>query len=241
MRRYWILIVGLLLPAYAFSGRPLNTEDAAVAGKGVVQIEFSWDVFHYPHALTDHTPLLVPIYGLTSRLDVMLDIPYTFRQTPEGNRLHGWNDVVVSAKYLIVSGSRRLPALATLVSLKTRTGDERQGLGSGALDGAVILAATYTHRRWTGHGMLGWILVGNDADQVSLGAAGEYRISPTLSAVAELTADQSPGQLRQGVFSAMFGLYYTLSPRAVLDLGIRRGIDNHRPIWHLTVGTSLTL
>ena len=72
----WILVLG----NSSFAYRPFGTEDAGVAGKGVVQTETSFDSLKWNDGKTERNFLLVPIYGLTDNLEVSAEILRALRR-----------------------------------------------------------------------------------------------------------------------------------------------------------------
>lgn len=67
--KYWkrcipIMVMVTISPLFAY--RPLGTEDAGVAGKGVFQLEVSYDYLKWESGHFEYLFLIVPIYGQKS-------------------------------------------------------------------------------------------------------------------------------------------------------------------------------
>ena len=54
-----IMLSMIIAPALAY--RPFGTEDAGVAGKGVIQFEGSWDYLRWNDGMIEKNYLFVPI------------------------------------------------------------------------------------------------------------------------------------------------------------------------------------
>src|SRR3972149_4987239 len=94
-------------PIYA--GRPFSTEDAGVAGNGTLQLELSFD---YAKTGSDksYSFLTVPIYGVSERLEVSLEFPYTWILPEEEKNVDGLEDISFIVKGLLIEESQDVPA-----------------------------------------------------------------------------------------------------------------------------------
>lgn len=114
LKKGFVLGLFMILAAgNASAYRPLGTEDAGVAGKGVAQAEVSWDYLKWDNdeVEDEQVLMLVPIYGLTERLEISVEVPYLIHDLEDGSE-EGIGDVNLVAKYLLVEEGEKNPAFA---------------------------------------------------------------------------------------------------------------------------------
>lgn len=155
-----VFISAMAVSAYAY--RPFVTEDAGVAGKGVIQLETSWDYLDWDNDDAEHALLFVPIYGITERLELSAEIPYLFHEQEDGI-----GDINVVGKFLMLNETEKFPAFTLKGILKTSSGDADRGLGSGDLDYSIVLVTSKGFGSLTLHGMLGYTFVGDMGRRMS--------------------------------------------------------------------------
>ena len=124
-------VLVFLTAGIASAYRPLTTENAGVAGKGVARTEVSWDNIKWKNADKEDIFLLVPIYGLTENLELSVEIPYLYHKPSSGASEEGIGDINIVAKYLLVPGGTESPAFAVKGVVKMDNGDYDRGLEAG--------------------------------------------------------------------------------------------------------------
>ena len=77
----------------AFAYRPFATEDAGVAGQGVTQVEVSLDRLEWKNGDDDFMFMVVPIYGVTEKLEVSAELPYLWHEPDTGDSESGVGDM----------------------------------------------------------------------------------------------------------------------------------------------------
>lgn len=248
MRRLaFLLILGITFsPANSFAYRPFVTEDAGVAGKGVVQLETSWDYLNWENGDTENVFLLVPIYGITDRIEVSTEIPYLFHNPKEGDDEDGIGDINIVGKFLMLSETDRLPAFTLKGVVKPPTGDEDRGLGSGDWDYSIVLVTSKGFGVLTFHAMLGYTFAGDSGDEnirdiYLYGLAVDYGLTERFHIVTEVSGNSHPDRtVDDDPLSGLLGITYKISEKIIFDTGVRYGFNDSAPKWDYTAGVSIT-
>lgn len=233
-------------PAVSLAYRPFATEDAGVAGKGVAQLELSWDRVWWRNGDVEHVLLMVPIYGFTDRLEVSAEIPYLVHDPADDQSHHGIGDITLVGKFLVLQETGARPALALKGIVKMNSGNQKRSLGSGDWDVGAAVAASKTLARLTLHAMLGYTFVGDSGDDnirnIALyGVAADYRVTDAFHVVAEVAGNQHPDRTeRADPLSVLLGVTYALFDGLVLDAGVRRGLTPSAPTWDVFTGLSVS-
>lgn len=229
---------------YAY--RPLGTEDAGVAGRGVVQTEISWDYLKWKNGNMDQILLLVPIYGITDNLELSFEIPYLFHETEARDLKEGIGDINLVAKYLLIQEEDRNPSLAVKGVVKMDNGDYDKGLGSGDRDYSLFAIASKSVNNFTLHGQLGYTWIGDGKykgirDIIIYGIAVDYGIIESFHFLAEVIGNRHPHRHEnEHPLNVLSGVTYSLSDKVILDFAYRRGLTNPSPEWSTTGGVSIT-
>ncbi len=240
------LITLLAAPTTSFAYRPFITEDAGVAGKGVAQLEASWDYLHWKNGDSDHAFLLVPIYGVTEKLEMSAEVPYILHKAEGERKVNGIGDINVVAKYQLFEEKEILPAFAIKGVIKTNSGSTTKGLGTGDLDYSLVAAASKTLGPFTLHTMFGYTFVGDNGDgnirDIFLyGFAADYALTDAFHLVGEVAGNRNPDMTEKNdPVSGLVGATYRISEKVTLDGGMRFGFNDAAPDWNSTVGVTIT-
>ncbi|MBM2839146.1 MAG: hypothetical protein HW415_1771 [Deltaproteobacteria bacterium] len=235
----------LLAASNSFAYRPLTTEDAGVAGKGVAQAEVSWDNIKWKNSDKEDIYLLVPIYGLTENLELSVEIPYHYHKPSSDPSEEGTGDINIVAKYILVPGGTESPAFAVKGVVKMDNGDYDRGLGSGDKDYSIVAALSETVGQLTGHAQIGYTWTGDKKDKrldmTLYGAALDYALSDFIHILAEVTAERHPERLEhENPLIALTGITYKVSDSLVVDAAYRWGLNDSVRFTSTTVGASIT-
>ncbi|MEW6003595.1 MAG: transporter [Nitrospirota bacterium] len=252
IQRFW-KFAGLLLticfmgiPNSSFAYRPFATEDAGVAGKGVTQLEISWDYLKWKNSDRENILLLVPIYGITDRIELSAEVPYLFHNPEDEKSERGISDINIVSKFLILEEKDIRPAFTLKGVVKTKSGDEEKGLGSGDIDYSLVAVASKTIGDFELHGMIGYTFVGDNGEEnirniYLYGVAADYGITEKFHVVAEIAGNRHPDRFSdKDPLSGLFGVTYEVSDKIILDGGVRYGFNDAVPKWSTTIGVSLT-
>jgi hypothetical protein len=233
-------------PATCLAYRPFITEDAGVAGKGVAQLETSWDYLNWRGGDVDNAFLLVPIYGVTERLEMSLEIPYLLHNPDTGSNVDGIGDLNVVGKYLIFEEKDMWPAFAFKGAIKTNSGSSSKGLGTGDLDYSLVAVASKTLGRFTLHANFGYTFVGDDGnanigDTYLYGFAADYAMTEAFHLVSEIAGNRNPDRtVGSDPVIGLIGAYYKISEKVTVDCGMRFGFNDAAPRLNSTLGMTLT-
>lgn len=241
----FVLMAMVFSPVLAY--RPLGTEDAGVAGKGVVQVESSWDYLKWNDGKLERNFLFVPIYGWTDNLEISAEIPYLFHANADGTSPSGAGDVNLVLKDLLYSEGESAPALALKAVVKLDNGNYGQGLGSGDKDYSFFAVASKTLGRNIVHAHVGYTLVGKAQSgalrDVSLFGLGvDCALTDAVHLLAEINGNRHPDSAAsEDPRNWLMGITYKLSDKLIFDLAGRGGLTKASPDWSLTTGLSATL
>ncbi len=227
--------------------RPFITEDAGVAGKGVFQLEGSWDYLDLRDGQHEHALLFVPIAGVSDRIEVSLEIPYLFHNFSDSDgSVSGIGDVNAVVKGLVIEEQAMIPAFALRGSIKTNTGDASEGLGSGDIDLSFAAAASKALGDFILHAMFGYTVVGDNGDSnirdiYYYGFAVDYGLTEQFHLCTEFTGNRNSDRTAEDdPMLAFVGGYYEFSERVIVDTGVRFGLNDDAPAWNTTLGVTFT-
>ena len=233
-----VMLIFILSLNFVYAGRPIATEDIGVAGKGIFELEISWDRFQWGGSVHDDLYSIVVNYGLTDRLQIGTELPYLSLQSPNFSIMHGISDIIFSAKYLMINESRKYPGLAVLGAIKTNSGNAPKGLGSGNLDYGLVLSTTKSINRLAIHAMAGYFVTETLDDFISYGIGIEFLVSSRLNLAAEIIGDSFVELPVSDPVMGLIGFSYAFSNTFVVDSGVRIGLTETAPNLNLTIGIS---
>lgn len=238
-----VLVIWFLFTCYEFGHtyRPFATEDAGVAGKGVIQLEVSYDFVEERDEDKEHNLLLVPIYGITERIELSAEIPCKFLSPKDGKTVGGVGDIALAGKILLLEEKGIMPTLTIKPVLKTPTGDKEREIGTGHLDFGLFAVKSKTLGKLQLHSMLGYTIIGDEADEIGYGVGGDYNLMDKIHLVGELTGSVVLNKPAEGhPMNALIGVIYNFSGNLIFDVGLRLGITEASPKLNITAGISVT-
>lgn len=230
----------------AHAARPLVTEDAVVAGKGITQLEVGIDYTKVGNKGEGTTLLISPIHGATEDTEFSLKLPYIFGRPDNPSNVEGWGDVSFIMKHLIVDEGDKNPAFLVRMAIKLPTGDEEKGLGTGDANLGFLGVLTKNIGSSTIHLNLGYTFVGNqdegsDNNEVNLGIAGEYGIGKKTRIVGEIYGLYHPDyEAREIERRALLGLTYRLDDTLTFDCAAKRGLEGASDEYGIIGGVTIT-
>jgi hypothetical protein len=249
MRVIFILSLFLLLLAAtsAFAYRPFNTEDAGVAGKGVLQTEISYDFLKWKGGDTDQIFLLVsPIYGPTENLELSIETPFVIHKSKDV-RSEGVGDINLVGKYVLLwDRYETKDALLTMKGVvKLNSGDFNKGLGHGDTEYSLFPVVSKTiGESLTIHGQAGYTFV-TDRESPSLrdyyfyGLALDLALTKPLHFVTEFTGNENPDRNLGQQNVALAGFTYEVNKQIILDATVKKGIGSASPDWGWGIGAAI--
>jgi len=250
MRRFsgLIIVIGFILfpNFFAHAYRPFVTEDAGVAGKGVLQLEVSWDYLKWENDEKDNIFLFVPVIGVTERIELSVEIPYLFHNPDKGNRGNGIGDVSIVGKLLLIEEKSKIPGFTLKGIVKTESGDEEKSLGTGDEHYSIVAVMSKTIRDFQFHSMFGYTFIGNDEKEnlrniYLYGIGADYDLTEKISLVSEVVGNKrSDKKADHDPVSGMIGGILKVSDNLAFDAGVRFGFNNSAPDWNTTAGIAIT-
>ena len=195
----------------------------------------------------DFNTFFLPLaYGVTDRLMVGVDIPYS-RQ--ESDRSHaderGLDDINVGITYRLLDEGIGRPAVGVVGFAALPTADKDKGLGTEKLDaGFKFILSKSLLPRLVGHINVGYTFVGKSSEfkrrnEVTGGVGVEYAITPRLSALAEVVANtnredgRKPNgdEIRQSDLQAVgrAGFRYIFNDWLTGSIGVSGGFTHDSP------------
>lgn len=241
------LLLMLITTTSAFAYRPFNTEDAGVAGNGVLQTEISYDFLKWKGGDTDQIFLLVsPIYGPTENLELSIETPFVIHKSKDV-RSEGVGDINLVGKYVLLwDRYETKDALLTLKgTVKLNSGDFNKGLGRGDTEYSLFpVVSKIIGESLTVHGQVGYTFVTDREspllrDYYFYGLALDFALTKPLHFVTELTGNENPdGNLGQQNI-ALAGFTYEVNKHITLDATVKQGLGNASPDWEWGIGAAI--
>ena len=232
-----ILITGFAVSMAAF----FAVSSSCVAEKGdfesEAELEYVKDGNDKETGLT-----FVLAYEASENCAIGMEIPYLWLD-PEGEAsVDGIGDIEIGPEYCLFEGSDSLPAAALGLTIKTATGDEDKGLGSGEIDYA--LKAIFS-KELIGTAFdleLGYTLVGGEGedDVFSYELASEYPLNESFSLAGEISGETAfEGGFDDNPCDGKLGLNYALSESAALSAGFGFTFSDAGPDYSVTTGVAV--
>jgi hypothetical protein len=95
------------------------------------------------------------VYGISDRQEITFEMPYLSQDSQ-----HGFGDVILGTKYMILKESKTLPGIAPTFEWKLRNASTQRGLGTGAYDYDLRVPIQKTWNRFTALANIGYTIIG---------------------------------------------------------------------------------
>ena len=229
-----------IMPSIVYAARPLSTDDADVVEQEHIEIESGFE--YVGQTDSEKNLSFVLKYGLVNNLDLGVELPYGFIDSSESSDVDGIGDVKIIAKHHLLDETDNHPALAWSFTLKTKTGNEDKGLGSGEIDYILNGICTKEIFGFIAHLNLGYTFVGEpegeDLDDVfSYSLALGYPINKALNIVGEILGETTfDGDFNDNPCSGLAGLNYDFNEMVSYDFGVGFKISEASPDYTVTTG-----
>ncbi len=246
------IIAGVLAVLFGLSGKghaahPLITDDAGTQGRGKAQLELIGEFDHEKKdgvTTEDFVFPTIPVisYGMNDATDIVLGISYLHMRTSElqdTTTVDGISDASIELKWRFYEKDGLSFALKPGITLPT--GNDEKGLGAGRTTSHLFFIATKEITSWAFHINLGYIRNDNTVDErIDLwhaSLAGVVDVVKNLKAVANIgiekdrdkSSNADPGFI-------LGGLIYSISENLDIDLGIKKGFNNHGTDYSIPAG-----
>ena len=243
-RPFRIGVVALVLalgPAWAWGGRPLDTEDTGTVEPGKAELELSGD---YIRGLQLDAGLFKGVLsvGVLPGFEARIESAVLLLAPEERPTRAGVTDTLLGFKYRLLDEADTAPAVLAGLTVLVPTGDERRGLGADEVAVGLVAVGSKTFGPVTLTGNLGYTFVTPDRelDFWTLAASLEYRVRKAWILVGEVVsavgADRAPdlAVLRAGAI-------YVVGDRLKLDGAVGVGLTRRSPDVLVTVGLTISL
>ncbi len=243
---FLLFILHFALCTDVHAARPLVTEDAVVAGKGITQLEMGIDYTKAGNRGEGMTLLLSPIHGVAEDTEFSLKVPYIIAKPYDPSKVDGWGDTSFIMKHLLVAEDEKTPAFLIRMALKLPTGDKDKGLGTGDTNVGFLGALTKDFNPATIHLNIGYTFVGDQNtgrynNEVNYGIAGEYGIGKKFRVVGEIYGlyhpDYKAAEIERRI---LLGLTYRIDDTFTIDLAAKRGLEGTGDEYGFIGGLTIT-
>ncbi|MFG0257641.1 MAG: transporter [Phycisphaerales bacterium JB043] len=224
--------------------RPDFTESPITVDAGVVQVELSF--FDYSRNGRAETFTLAPTnlkLGLTSDMDLQFVFEPYVDEDDGARDADGFGDIQVRLKKNIWGNDGGRTALAVMPFVKIPTASD--DLGNDHVEGGFIVPFSVEVTDRVGVGLMGELdLVYDDGDDdydvefIVSGVIG-YDLTERLGGYAELVLNESTESDRDLQSILGVGATYSLSPDAMLDVGVNFGLGGDADDVNLFAGMTI--
>lgn len=222
--------------------RPLNTDDAYTIKKGTWSTSLG-EVFLRHDRDDRQFDIVIDIaHSFIENLEVGLQAPYTFLDPRDGDSEDGIGDITIRPEYQFLQEADNVPAVSGWVAVKTNTGSEDNGLGTGAthISFAGNLSKKFSGPAWF-HINLGYTVTDSDSmDNVFFyKVAGEYLIRDRLKLVGEIVGQGNHDpDATDDPLEWLLGFIYEIPNGLILDFGFGTGLTDASPDIRVTGGVT---
>ena len=257
------LLLLVVVPAASWAAPPYVTDDAGTQGRGNWQLELTGEYVHHDKTadvagmsvnqerkVTSVGPVLT--YGVTDTIDIAVGASYLRDQTVENGATvqdsRGMTDSTIEVKWRFYE--RDGLSLAVKPGLLLPTGNENEGLGTGAVSWGVNGILTYETGAWTWLANIAYseIHYKNAEDSETnhrhlwriSGGLG-YLVFEKLKLAAEAGVRTNPAKDdpflpgRNGNFATL-GFIYSPSRNIDIALGYRKSTNDAESDWAIPFG-----
>jgi outer membrane putative beta-barrel porin/alpha-amylase len=223
----------------AWAGRPLDTEDTATLDPGRAELELSLALAQDSgdRAWAGAVALNA---GVAPSLELGVELPGAYLQREGIADQAGVGDLVLVLKHRVLGETEWRPALLANLRVRLPTGDADRGLGADGVDVLARLAVSKTFASLTLTLNGGYVFVTADRarDAWLVSGAGEYRVSPAWTVVAEV-ASVLGARAAADVAVARGGVVYALTSAIRFDMAVGTGLTRTSPGLWATAGITI--
>lgn len=235
----------LLCSVNALAGledRPLNTDDAYTIKKGTWSTSIGEVFLRHDNHDRQFDTVIDIANSFIENLEIGLQAPYTFLDPKEGRSEDGIGDITIRPEYQFLQETDNTPAMSGWVAVKTNTGSEDSGLGTGAthISFAGNLSKKFSGPAWF-HINLGYTVTDSgDMDNVFFyKVAGEYLMRERLKLVGEIVGQGNhDSEATNDPLEWLLGFIYEIPNGLIVDMGFGTGLTDASPDIRLTGGVT---
>ena len=224
----WVILAGISCAGIALAAHPLQTEDTGTQGAGNVEFEngLSWSRTAGSKAFT-YQPQVS--YGLTPKLDLIVQPLWLSNRDEGGETVRGWGDTNLDAKWRFFGEA----PLSFAVRAGTTLATSQRGLGipHSKVSMHALLAATCDVAPFSAHGNVALTQNPNGTGERShigrvsgaLMWAANEQLTLTVDGGAESNADPARSSWPA---TLLIGAIYTVRPGLDVDIGYQFSVSS---------------
>lgn len=249
MRKVCILVVLVVTICFGLSkvseaARPLSTDDTGTVEKGEFELETGYE--YVKQNTEENNFSIVLTSGVLKNMDIGIEIPYNFIEKKKSDNVDGIGDIMVCSKYRLWKETTSYPAGAVSFTVKSQTGDEDKGLGSGEVSYEVNSIFTKNFNSLVGHLNLGYTFKeepeGKDVDDIfGYKFALVYPVNEKFNLMNEIVGETNfEGDFDDNPCEGLVGFNYAISNNVVYDFGVGYQMSKSSPDYKITTGITTT-
>ncbi|MBI4490505.1 MAG: transporter [Deltaproteobacteria bacterium] len=237
----------IFYPSYAFTGRPQVIDDAFPVSAGHVELELGL-VHAQPRkgGREQRFPVIGLTFGLVESLEVGLSIQRNHSDLKGEPPVDGFEDLHLTAKYLLLREWVYFPALAFGLDLKLPTADRFKGLSTGRVDESLLVIASKNLTSLLAFDLnLGYGIVNSPPDKKLKnrflgGFALQWSVLERWVLLGEVFGLGRKAREEKNEANFQVGLRYTLAPPIMIDAALGRSLRAAGPSVQTTFGFTWT-
>lgn len=243
-----ILFFLLLIPFFTKAQLPLITDNTGTQDAGNGQIELSNGLgYHNEHRCTETYSEFSGVftYGISSKTDIVLGIPFTNISSVSDSLLTktaGFSDISIEVKYRFFTFDKT--SFAVKPGLSAPTGNYNEGLGAGKFSGSLYILSTIGFTSFAINGNIGYLQNNNRCGSARniwhASVSADYCASDKLHLVFNTGLEKNPDVTDKTLPAfGLLGFYYFLNENFEIGAAYKNGLTpaetKHAFTYSLTV------
>jgi len=246
-----LLIGHFIIVKCAFAGienRPLNTSEATLLEKGKFSAASGAEFLRQPNYDKELNWPTDFECGIYDNLEFDIEIPCRYINFKDGETKdsNGLGDVAIWLGFNPIKETDMCPVMSAALSIKTQSGNWKNGSGTGGTDYQILLLLSKTFGALSALVNLGYTVVGDSPDTsyrdtFSYNFALKYAIVKDWTIVGEIYGQTNPNKDEvRDPWDMLGGFIYNVTDCFAIDFGIGAGLTNASPDLRMTAGITYT-
>ena len=220
------LIVSMLVPGAASCGPPFTTDDPGIVETGHVELLGFHQSTLAEHERSGVLAGMESHFGIVKNVELDLVTPLAFSLPDGGAMRRGYGDTTLGLKYQLQEEAADRPLVSVVPRVNFATGDAGRGLGNGASQIFVGVAAQKRFGEYMGYGSVGyWVNHGaGNRDYAFAGVVMQRDLGSHWTLGVEVFANGSTASDRPASLGFNAGGYYRLDEHDQVLFSAGRGL-----------------